>query len=403
MPRTQTPVRLIDAGIVSAVRSQALYHGLAHARTGDSPDTVVLATPGQPYVCIGYHQNLEQTVDLAFCGQRELPVVRRETGGGAVYLDSDQLFVQWIMGPGRLPLRVDRRFALFCSVLAATYRDLGVEASFRPVGDVHVAGRKISGTGAAQIGEAEVMTGNLLFDFDTSTMARVVRSPSAAFAEQVQRSLDAYMTSMRRELAHVPASPAVAASYVAQVASALGVELVPGELTAAETLSIERWEQQAADPTRANPEQGLRRPGVKIHEDVYVVERGLISEGRELVLTARLAGGRIEEVAVAQVGAGLASPAPAVDTDAGSCAVANESAGPVAPSASAPNHGARPAEPEFAALVAALTGVTIEPEHVREALEHYNSHNPQPLQVATWSQALLDLRRPEPSAPRPQS
>ena len=62
MPRTQTPVRLIDAGVVSAIRSQALYHGLAHARTADSPDTVVLATPGEPYVCIGYHQNLEHTI-----------------------------------------------------------------------------------------------------------------------------------------------------------------------------------------------------------------------------------------------------------------------------------------------------------------------------------------------------
>ncbi|MEC7583748.1 MAG: biotin/lipoate A/B protein ligase family protein [Planctomycetota bacterium] len=388
MPRTQTPVRLIDAGVVSAIRSQALYHGLAHARTADSPDTVVLATPGEPYVCIGYHQNLEHTIDRAFCSQRGLPVVRRETGGGAVYLDSDQLFVQWIMGPGRMPLRVDRRFALFCEVLAAAYRDHAVAASFQPVGDVHVDGRKISGTGAAQIGEAEVMTGNLLFDFDTSMMARIVRSPSTAFAEQVQRSLDAYMTSMRRELDRLPGREAVAASYANHAAVALNAELVPGELTEIELRSIERWEQQAADPVRDDPQQGLRRPGVKIHEGVYVVERQLASEGRELRVTARLAGDRIEEVAVFEVA---------------SRAAADESAGFAAGSAVASEATDSPSEPGFAALEAALRGLTIEPEPVREALEHYNSHNPQPLQVATWSQALLDLRRPQPSAARQQS
>ena len=63
-------IRLIDAGTVSHLRSQTIYHGLAHARTESTPDTIVLATPAVPYVCVGFHQDLEWEIDLEFCRER---------------------------------------------------------------------------------------------------------------------------------------------------------------------------------------------------------------------------------------------------------------------------------------------------------------------------------------------
>ena len=37
------------------------------AMTEDTPDTIILVSPIDPYVCIGYHQELEKEVDLAYC------------------------------------------------------------------------------------------------------------------------------------------------------------------------------------------------------------------------------------------------------------------------------------------------------------------------------------------------
>ena len=215
-------IRLVDVGSVPPLRSQAIYHGLAHARTEETPDTIVLATPAGAYVCIGFHQDLEAEIDLSYCSQQGLPVLRRETGGGAVYLDEDQLFVQWVMAPESLPLRIEERFRLFTRPLVDTYRELGLEACFRPVNDVHVHGRKIVGTGAGHIGNAEVLVGNLIFDFDTEVMARVLRAPFAAFREQVTRSLREYMTSMKRELGHRPDPKAVADTYLRKCEGVLG-------------------------------------------------------------------------------------------------------------------------------------------------------------------------------------
>ena len=106
-------IRLLDLGTVSALRSQTVYHAVAHAMTEDTPDTIILVSPAEPYVCIGYHQELEKEVDLDYCRAHGLPVYRREVGGGAVYLDDGQLFAQWIFQQGQMPAAIDaKRFAL---------------------------------------------------------------------------------------------------------------------------------------------------------------------------------------------------------------------------------------------------------------------------------------------------
>ena len=72
-------VRLVDAGSVPAVRSQTVYHATARAMDRDTPDTIIVVSPSEPYVCVGFHQDLEQEVDLAYCAEHGLPVRVDET------------------------------------------------------------------------------------------------------------------------------------------------------------------------------------------------------------------------------------------------------------------------------------------------------------------------------------
>ena len=136
------PIRLIDTGTVPCLRSQTLYHALARVKTSAIPDTVIFAAPAEPYVCIGFHQELEREIDVLYCKANGIPVVRRETGGRALYLDKDQLFVQWIFGQDRLRWRLESRFALFAGPLVQAYRALGISAKFCPANDIQVAARK---------------------------------------------------------------------------------------------------------------------------------------------------------------------------------------------------------------------------------------------------------------------
>jgi lipoate---protein ligase len=105
------PIRLLDLGLAPPIRSQTIYHAVGYAMGPQDPDTILLVSPDRPYVSIGRHQDADREVDLDYCAQQGLPVIRREVGGGAVYLDRDQLFTQWVFHADRLPPTVEGRFA----------------------------------------------------------------------------------------------------------------------------------------------------------------------------------------------------------------------------------------------------------------------------------------------------
>ena len=68
-------------GDVSPVRSQTVYHAVAYATKANTPDAIILVSPKEPYVCVGYHQDLEREVDLDYCRANNLPVYRRDVDG----------------------------------------------------------------------------------------------------------------------------------------------------------------------------------------------------------------------------------------------------------------------------------------------------------------------------------
>jgi len=290
------PVRLVDCGAVPALRSQTVFHAVAYALGADGPDTILLVSPSEPYVSLGFHQDADREVDLARCAELGLPVLRREVGGGAVYLDGNQLFCQWIFRQGRLPATLEDRFALYVGPLVETYRALGIAAEYRPINDIHVAGRKIGGTGAALVGAADVVVGSLMFDFDVDVMAQVLRVPSEKFRDKVHQSLRDYMTTMRRELGVLPDRADVVEAYVEACARALGRDVVPGPLAPEEEETAWALDARFASEEWLFSSGGLRKAGVKIHEDVHVREAVHKAPGGLIRATARLRAGRIDDI-----------------------------------------------------------------------------------------------------------
>ena len=293
------PIRLLDLGLVPPIRSQTIYHAVGHALIPGSPDTIILVAPDRPYVCIGYHQDLEREVDLVYCREHGLPVARREVGGGAVYLDAGQLFVQWVFHRKALPGGLEDRFALYIRPLVETYQALGVAAYHRPVNDIHVAGKKIGGTGAAQMGEAEVLVGSLMFTFDKATMARVLKVPSEKMRDKIFESLEQYMTTLAEQVHPLPDRGMVRDLYLARAAAALGREIAPGAPTPAELALAAELDARFVSADWLDQKGHLRRTGVKIHEDVRVIEADLKAPGGLIRATARLREGRVDGLELA--------------------------------------------------------------------------------------------------------
>jgi lipoate-protein ligase A len=195
-------MKLYRLDTVSWQDSQLLYHALPRL----SREGLNLLSPGSPYVCIGYFQDAEQEVDVGFCHRHNIPVFRRETGGGAVYLDGEQLFYQLIIHRDnpKVPASKETFYRRFLQAPIEAYRALGIPAEYKPVNDIVANGRKISGNGVAEIGEYVVLVGNLIADFNYEMMARVLRVPDDKFRDKIHKTLRENLSTVRRELGSVP-------------------------------------------------------------------------------------------------------------------------------------------------------------------------------------------------------
>jgi lipoate-protein ligase A len=264
---------LYNLGHVPWPDSQLIYHALPRLEM----EGLILLAPAEPYFCIGYHQDAEQEVNLAYCREQGIPVFRREVGGGAVYLDGHQLFYQLVIHRDN-PLAPKNRnefYQKFLAPVVQTYQDLGLEVHYRPVNDIITsAGRKISGNGAAEIGDYAILVGNLIADFDYETMVHGLRVPDEKFRDKVFRSLRENLTTLARELGQAPAWGTMTAALVRNFESVLG-PLSPAILP-------ERVRDKMAELAQTHTtEEWLLRPGkrsrtgrrVRIAEGVEVAQR----------------------------------------------------------------------------------------------------------------------------------
>lgn len=266
-------IRILDLGTVTWLRSQSIYHGLAYAMRPGDPDTITLMSPDTPYVCVGFHQEVEKEIDVAYCRANGIPIARREIGGGAVYLDHGQIFWHVIFHREHLAFSIEELYAKVLTGPVEAHKEMGIPAYHRPVNDVQVAGKKIGGTGAATIGGALVVAGSLIMDFDYALMARVLKVPSEKFRDKVFETLNEYLTTITRELGdRTPSRDDAKRILVKQFAAAFGADVEYGELTDRELRVIEELDSVLSSDEWTFERGGMTRAGVKIAEGVHVRE-----------------------------------------------------------------------------------------------------------------------------------
>jgi len=221
---------LYNLGKVPWHESQLIYHALAYL----GRESIVFVSPASPYVCIGYHQDVNHEVELDFCRENNIPVFRREVGGGAVYLDGNQLFFQIVLREDNPAVPPTKKgfYRKFLQPVVNVYRRIGIPARYKPVNDVIVGSRKISGTGVGEIGDCIVFVGNLILDFNYKMMSRVLKVPDEKFRDKVRKTMEENLTTIRRELDDKKAAKwdeATLNDFMAEEFGKLLGSLTPGE------------------------------------------------------------------------------------------------------------------------------------------------------------------------------
>ncbi|BAH74654.1 lipoate--protein ligase [Solidesulfovibrio magneticus] len=252
-----------------------------------------------PAVIVGRNQNTRAQIDEAFVRERGIPVVRRLSGGGAVFHDLGNVNFTFIsLGGGAMDFRG------FTAPILAAVAALGVQCAFEGRNDLTIEGQKFSGNAQHVWRDRVLHHGTLLFDADVSHLTGALRVDPEKYRDKAVKSVEKRVTNIA---AHLPAPMAVTdfmghvMGHVCPGAAPGDLALAPDEAAGAAGLAESRYRTYDWN-FGASPAYGFTRtrrtPGglIEAHLDV---KGGVI-------LAARLLGDYFGRRDVAELEAALA-------------------------------------------------------------------------------------------------
>jgi len=242
-------------------------------------------------VLLGYHQAVEQEINMEEVSKRGWQVGRRPTGGGTIVMGPWQLgweIYSHSSSLGDTPENALRRGA---EAVISTLKEMGIEASFRPKNDVEVNGRKISGIGAFSEGKYIGVTGTILVDFNMDDMVSVLRLSSEKMKDKLYKDFRERLTWINREVGRNVEMEHVISVAKESFQKVLGVRLVDSSYTDREKEEIEKLNVKYSSSEWIF----MRKP--MVGDDVKYVERKL--PGGLVKVQVKMAGkGMIESVLI---------------------------------------------------------------------------------------------------------
>lgn len=237
--------RLVDSGLADPFRVTAIDDAMTVARSQDAvPDTLHIYRRNSPTISVGFSKRLEEDINLDFCRKEGIKIVRRASGGGTIYTDENQL-IYALVTKGFFSEDVEKSFARICGSLVSSLRKLGLNAEYKPVNDVLIKGKKVSGSAQTRKLGVVLQHGTIIVDFDFEKAERALKS----------RGMREKVTSLKKELGYLPDFEKVKHALVEGFEEAFDVEFEEGRLADCE----EKLVKKLIEEKYGNREWNLRR------------------------------------------------------------------------------------------------------------------------------------------------
>lgn len=290
--------RVIDTGVRDGRLQIAFDEALIELhKSGKSPDTVrFLRFP--PTALVGRHQAVGHELKLDHLRKKGHGIVRRITGGGAIYLDEGQVGWELVLSRKRLPLPTLADYtAQICEAVASGLsRTLGIEARFRPRNDIEVDGRKLSGTGGYFDGDTLIYQGTVLVDVDPAAMMACLNIPAPKLAKRDLDKSESRVTTLKTLLGHTPEIEEVHAAILSGLTEKFGLSFESEEpRPEEESLALRKFNDEigtdefvySIDEPRSEDvyEASNTSPGGSVSAFLRLEGQGEARRIRELLLT----------------------------------------------------------------------------------------------------------------------
>lgn len=144
-------------------------------------------------VSIGYFQSIKDEVDLEKCNELGIDVVRRLTGGGAV-LHESELTYSFITR--QYPRNITESYVWICEAIIMAIKRLGFNATFVPLNDIIVDGKKVSGNAQTRKNGVLLQHGTILLSVDVDKMFSVLKVPSEKLKDKIIKDVKERVTGL---------------------------------------------------------------------------------------------------------------------------------------------------------------------------------------------------------------
>lgn len=175
---SQYPWRLIRGEPVAAPVNHAIDEVLTRrVGTGERQPTLRFWERLEPEIVIGRFQSVRNEVDERAAKQFGVPITRRMTGGGAMYVEVPNIITYSIYAPPDLVdgLSFVESYAFLDNWVIRALRTLGIDAWYEPINDITSSGGKIGGAAQARRFGAVLHHVTMSYDMNSDRMLKVLR------------------------------------------------------------------------------------------------------------------------------------------------------------------------------------------------------------------------------------
>lgn len=175
--------------------------------SGARPATLRFWHWAGPAVVVGRFQSIEREVDIRAARQEGFDIVRRSTGGGAMFIKPGDAITYSLYAPKGFvaSLPVDESFRLCDQWLVDALRDLGIDAFFSGTNDIASAQGKIGGAAQRLFPPVGGGPGALLhhvtlaYDIDEEKMGRILKTSSEKMSDKSVKSAVKRVAPIKRQ------------------------------------------------------------------------------------------------------------------------------------------------------------------------------------------------------------
>ena len=262
-------------------------------------------------IVVGRHQNTAEEINAEFVREHGVRVVRRLSGGGAVYHDLGNLNFTFITDGGS-GMGLDLK--LFCQPVALALEELGVKAEISGRNDITIDGKKFSGNAQYKKNGRVMHHGTIMFDSNLDTVAQALQVSADKIASKGVKSVRSRVTNVRPYLAEdvtLEEFKVLLAHFILGTDQPQRYELTQADLDAVQALrdgQYATWEWNYGQSPRWDLRKERRVEGVGKVELFLRAENGRLAgleargdffgEGAEGTLAAALIGCPLEESAI---------------------------------------------------------------------------------------------------------